>query len=485
MATAELPSAALDANGSASYDTLTHGIASLLAVDDASFLIDFGFPELDASALPLCVDDRAEARVLAASLLEQRAAIALRLGRRQRALADAAAACALHPAAPRPVLRRAEALLAMGAWQQAEAALKPHVGATAACEPLLREARQRRARVTEFIASLVGRPNAGERLPDECAYIGCLRLQQQAGKGRGWVATAHIEPGELLMVELARFPLAAPDSAEHPLTLFEAIANELGSGGAKAESLRDLLSTMHPLPGVSGEALPTERDRVARAHVAQIGSRCGLSPPDATRYEKNVQRNMMSLKSRVAGELVDFGSGLFPISAIFNHSCHCNAIWQPISSGHAIVTRACRLIEPGEEVTVSYTELSRTGPKRREGLRHSHGFLCTCERCVAPPGSALYRLEALELALVCPHAPDAQAAGLDEKAAITFSTTHDIRPHHDACHQDACHAIPPHGHLLLPEHPYAEQPSYACVAPGCEGRLSADEASARVRDLIA
>ena len=155
----------------------------------------------------------------------------------------------------------------------------------------------------------------------------------------------------------------------------------------------------------------------------------------------------MSLKHRLRGELVDAGIGLFPLSALLNHSCHSNVVWQVVGGGHAITTRAVRRIEPGEEVSNSYIWQGTVGPKRRAELKRTHGFICMCERCTAPPGSPLYEMERVELGLVC-------AGGSDSE-----------------------------GHMLLPDEPYSADPSYACALDGCPVRLSSVEAAERVRSV--
>ena len=83
------------------------------------------------------------------------------------------------------------------------------------------------------------------------------------------------------------------------------------------------------------------------------------------------------------------------------------------------------------------------GPRRRAGLQRTHGFVCACERCTAPPSSPLHELERVELGLACP-ASDAE------------------------------------GHILLPHDPYDPAPSYACAATGCAASLSSSAAAEAV-----
>ena len=127
--------------------------------------------------------------------------------------------------------------------------------------------------------------------------------------------------------------------------------------------------------------------------MAAIAAATALPLPELLRLDQKVVRNQMSLKMRVGGDAVDFGRGLFPFSSLLNHSCHANTAYHPISSGHAMVVRALRDIEIGEEATDSYIAPSTIGAQRSVALERSHGFVCSCERCAAPKGSELHRLE--------------------------------------------------------------------------------------------
>ena len=91
------------------------------------------------------------------------------------------------------------------------------------------------------------------------------------------------------------------------------------------------------------------------------------------------------------------------------------------------------------------------GPARRQSLLLSHGFICTCERCDAQPGSPLFEHEREELGLLCPHG---DGSGCD-------------------------------GHRLLPHEPYAASPEYACAATTCSACLSADDAAVLVDGIRA
>ena len=78
--------------------------------------------------------------------------------------------------------------------------------------------------------------------------------------------------------------------------------------------------------------------------------------------------------------LDEVGIGIYLKAACFNHSCTPNAI-QVFDAKHRILIRALSTIERGEEITVSYIDLSRPTWWRRSELLKGYNFSCTCPRC--------------------------------------------------------------------------------------------------------
>ena len=342
------------------------GLALLSAT--AEPIVDFGLAdELPPSLAAECVP-------LAQTLFIRRAAAALKLGLRLRALADTSAALALGRSHLCAMLR-SRALIQVGAYAHAASTIAPYLVASAhatisaassvvpakrllarglASALLDAAARARDASVPRSIAAIVDAPNAAAPLARELAYVhGSLAMRRFGGKGRGWVATAAIAAGTLLVVEPALFPTVGPqltDAEEDTLPLLQAVAAALSTGGALAEQMKEYLQCMCPLD--SSEVEPhTMRDSIAAPFVDAIGKSSGLSEAATRTLDRKLQRNQMGLKLRVGGELADFGSGVFPFAAIFNHSCHPHAQWRPLSSGSAIIVRAIRDLQPGEEAS--------------------------------------------------------------------------------------------------------------------------------------
>jgi hypothetical protein len=83
---------------------------------------------------------------------------------------------------------------------------------------------------------------------------------------------------------------------------------------------------------------------------------------------------------------VEFGEGkthyaVFPETARINHDCRPNAHYHFDPKTLTSYVHAIRTIRPGEELSVSYTDLSVTHEERRAYIKNSWGFDCTCSHC--------------------------------------------------------------------------------------------------------
>lgn len=442
------------------FKAYSEGIACLCP-EASTVIVDHGLAAnapAPSAALELAPDDK----LLLTTLCTNRAAVALKLGRPIRALADTSLAASLTPSSPKVAFRRAAALLAIGACEAAQAILEPHVASEPELRRLSETARSRAAKTMARIEAMADAPNTdhGAATTDELAFVGPIEVRRMGGErgGRGWFATRQVAAGELLLAEPACLPLAPPANRANPLPLTEAICTQLGglaedrSVAWRAEELRERLACVHPVPGVAEDA-ETSRDAETAPEVAAIAAATGVSAAEATAVERKVARNQFSLRMRVRGEDVNFGSGLFPLASLLNHSCEPAAHFQPLSSGRLLVVRSIRDVEAGAEVCDSYVCVACPFAERQAKLQASHSFTCRCVRCDAPEGTRLHMLERFDRSLVCPLA---HADGGGEGA-----------------------------HVLLPDSPYADEPAYRCAAAGCEGRLAAEEASGRLQSIKA
>ena len=187
-------------------------------------IVDFGLGERSSplpvhSSIPEAA--REPAAQLGATLLSNRAAAALKLGRNWRALTDATHAVALQPLTPKLAFRRAQALLAVGACQRAVEVLAPSA-ATEAQNATLMQTAQSRATITDRAARALAIEPAHQRRSDENtqpldAFVGPLAVRAFEGaRTRGWVATEPVEAGALLLIEHLSLPRSLPTARALP-----------------------------------------------------------------------------------------------------------------------------------------------------------------------------------------------------------------------------------------------------------------------------
>lgn len=72
------------------------------------------------------------------------------------------------------------------------------------------------------------------------------------------------------------------------------------------------------------------------------------------------------------------GRGMFPTFAFMSHSCDPNA--RHVIKDGKIHVIAQRLIKAGQEVTITYTSLLTSLPRRQDKLAALWFFTCTCNR---------------------------------------------------------------------------------------------------------
>lgn len=100
------------------------------------------------------------------------------------------------------------------------------------------------------------------------------------------------------------------------------------------------------------------------------------------------------------------GSAVFPNCARFNHSCVPNACfaWNDATDKETI--HVIRDIQPGEEITLTYCDVTHDKTLRRWELKH-YGFFCDCPACgddtdpesfAAKSALRRYRIQELEVA---------------------------------------------------------------------------------------
>ena len=74
---------------------------------------------------------------------------------------------------------------------------------------------------------------------------------------------------------------------------------------------------------------------------------------------------------------------LYPVGALQNHCCVPNTSHH-FNHEQLLFTRAAVPVKKGEELTMTYTDLMWDTSLRRQYLKMSKHFDCTCNRCLDP-----------------------------------------------------------------------------------------------------
>ena len=80
--------------------------------------------------------------------------------------------------------------------------------------------------------------------------------------------------------------------------------------------------------------------------------------------------------------------GLNPLFTMFNHDCDPAATWYPLNNvgGGALDVRATRDIKKGDQIFISYVDISLSEEARRNSVQLYLGKICECARCLRERG---------------------------------------------------------------------------------------------------
>jgi hypothetical protein len=237
-------------------------------------------------------------------------------------------------------------------------------------------------------------------------------------RGRAVFAVKDIKPGEILIREspLACVPLESSPSATISLKFGKYASSPIegnllqyvsskgfqGVGRTSILAARCLIKIAYsPHLRSWWDALvfhePSSSKRnenvIASAEILQR-LLTSSAPRLATRFTLNDLRiALLKLAANsftvTTEDLCECGHALYLKTSAINHSCEPNSLQWFDSDGNVVI-RSLKNIQRGEEITISYLDLSRPTWWRKAELL-SYGFLCICSRCSMSESAEGYR----------------------------------------------------------------------------------------------
>eukprot|EP00798_Chlamydomonas_sp_ICE-L_P031390 gene31390-6548_t len=220
--------------------------------------------------------------------------------------------------------------------------------------------------------------------------FGPVKILDIPGKGRGLVATANIEPGDLLLVSSpVKMVKGAQGKQLGPPELLAALAaDELSNedkfrlgllyNSEQPSTLQDFYNGVEGLTNQKAKGFGAPKPSGAS----------GANPPlDASALKTlsnlyswgNTYSEIGATKCR--GDDPQSFVGIWPEAALLNHSCVPNSVSMVV--GGQMLVRAVGSIPAGGEITASYLEDMGSSPlgQRQQRLKSAYRFNCSCPRC--------------------------------------------------------------------------------------------------------
>ncbi|BBN00564.1 protein MpATXR13 [Marchantia polymorpha subsp. ruderalis] len=221
--------------------------------------------------------------------------------------------------------------------------------------------------------------------PPECSdYVGPVVIKEVAHAGRGLFVTKKVEAGSLLIVcnALAISSISSSSTnSDLSVRLARLIMKQLKASKRWAHQMYYLTSGKpeqdnQEIPDmkmfIPGSDWCPDPSKDVSLSFLDIARRVTLNTFDASRALFDGQK----LESEGKTEPV-ISSGVWVLPSFLNHSCVPSTGIMFV--GKAMFIRAARNLEPGEELTTSYTACYK--PNRRKSIR-KWSFECRCERCL-------------------------------------------------------------------------------------------------------
>ena len=239
-----------------------------------------------------------------------------------------------------------------------------------------------------------GGSKLGQLLPQ--VQLAALMLLTELASRIGIAAGARsIIPTQQLLDSLA----LAPTRAEHdsPLLIddaFEGLSGGMENASRRRAALVAMLESHESAESMDASLLAAlVRDSVSAAeilssshedeHLHEHAMQLVLRACRASVNSFSVIRTVQPSES-LQVQHASFGSGIYPVASLLNHSCAPNAIVRPFVHDATLCVTATERIECGHEVTISYGPLAartRDRATRRSELLRRYHFTCCCCAC--------------------------------------------------------------------------------------------------------
>lgn len=106
-----------------------------------------------------------------------------------------------------------------------------------------------------------------------------------------------------------------------------------------------------------------------------------LDPTLAFQFMSRLIMNGFTIST---SEQLPLGVGVYPAASMINHSCRPNAVptfWFSTPSPPMLQITMCKSVRVGDEIAISYCDVSAPRYVRREGLIKNYKFACDCSHC--------------------------------------------------------------------------------------------------------
>ncbi|GIL93445.1 hypothetical protein Vretifemale_20848, partial [Volvox reticuliferus] len=229
---------------------------------------------------------------------------------------------------------------------------------------------------------------------------GAVRVVKLPGKGRGIIANADLEPGQLLLVSkpiaYITCPMGSIPSPEDLVTVMKKssfgteeirILNSLFSGMDDEDNKSDICTGLgldeFKLTGLIGCNSFGEEFTDFPTYMARSDSHANGIDGNRSTVSSCAEHDTATSNNPAGGEEQVGHLGLFPSFSMLNHSCLPNAV-NFVVGGRMLVV-AARSIRKDSEVLINYLGRASLRPveERQAQLADGYYFSCDCPRCRA------------------------------------------------------------------------------------------------------